>query len=271
MRGHVRRHAEKVRDDHDGDGFGEGFDEVGGSGGGEPVDKLVREFPDLRAKALDLAGQERRIDETAQPGVDRRFEFEKGVFFEFVERCEVCRGLGPAEFFAGGEVEDLASEAPVAEKGAHIFMGGKAPQTELLPVKNRASRAPLRVKRIRILHEILIPRVQGDAAFHEGEVVSAARAAQCGLIDRLRPLTHDGGVRIMFFAQLRQVCGTEVAEIDADGVDRTRLWELLLARWPGLETHRAGVRLARNGAYAEPCEIFQAGDEVALIPPVSGG
>lgn len=75
----------------------------------------------------------------------------------------------------------------------------------------------------------------------------------------------------MFFAQLRQVCGTEVAEIDADGVDRTRLWELLLARWPGLETHRAGVRLARNGAYAEPCEIFQAGDEVALIPPVSGG
>ena len=75
----------------------------------------------------------------------------------------------------------------------------------------------------------------------------------------------------MFFAQLREVAGTGVVEIDADGADSARLWELLLARWPDLETHRASVRLARNGAYAHPGEIFHAGDEVALIPPVSGG
>jgi molybdopterin converting factor small subunit len=31
------------------------------------------------------------------------------------------------------------------------------------------------------------------------------------------------------------------------------------------------VRLARNGVYAGEGEIFLEGDEVALIPPVSGG
>lgn len=38
LRGQVRRNSEKAGDDHDGDGFGEGLDEVGGTGGGELVD-----------------------------------------------------------------------------------------------------------------------------------------------------------------------------------------------------------------------------------------
>ena len=34
---------------------------------------------------------------------------------------------------------------------------------------------------------------------------------------------------------------------------------------------RSSVRLARNGEYARPDERFEPNDEVALIPPVSGG
>jgi molybdopterin converting factor small subunit len=49
------------------------------------------------------------------------------------------------------------------------------------------------------------------------------------------------------------------------------LWELLLARWPGLAAYRAQTRLARNGVYAGANEVFADSDEVALIPPVSGG
>jgi len=45
----------------------------------------------------------------------------------------------------------------------------------------------------------------------------------------------------------------------------------LVERWPALAAHRANTRLARNGAYAGESEIFGADDEVALIPPVSGG
>lgn len=78
-------------------------------------------------------------------------------------------------------------------------------------------------------------------------------------------------MRILFFAQLRLEVGVEVAELDADGVDAAGLWDLLTGRWPALAGHRGVVRLARNGSYAGPDEIFRAGDEVALIPPVSGG
>jgi molybdopterin converting factor subunit 1 len=78
-------------------------------------------------------------------------------------------------------------------------------------------------------------------------------------------------MRILFFAQLREVTGAAEAELEADGVDAVALWELLVARWPGLMVHRAQTRLARNGVYAGVNEVFAEGDEVALIPPVSGG
>lgn len=78
-------------------------------------------------------------------------------------------------------------------------------------------------------------------------------------------------MRVLFFAQLRLEVGTGAAELEADGVDAAGLWNLLIGRWPTLASHRGVVRLARNGSYAAPDEIFQAGDEVALIPPVSGG
>jgi molybdopterin synthase catalytic subunit/molybdopterin synthase sulfur carrier subunit len=78
-------------------------------------------------------------------------------------------------------------------------------------------------------------------------------------------------MKILFFAQLREATGVAVAEIDAHGVDSLSLWAILLERWPALDAHRANTRLARNGAYAGEADIFGAGDEVALIPPVSGG
>jgi molybdopterin converting factor subunit 1 len=78
-------------------------------------------------------------------------------------------------------------------------------------------------------------------------------------------------MRILFFAQLREVVGAAEAELEADGVDAGALWELLVARWPSLTAHRAQTRLARNGVYAGVDEVFAEGDEVALIPPVSGG
>ena len=87
----------------------------------------------------------------------------------------------------------------------------------------------------------------------------------------MRPWRHHAGMKVLFFAQLREAVGTREAELDADGVAAERLWELLAMNWPGLVAHRANVRLARNGVYAEAGEIFRADDEVALIPPVSGG
>ena len=78
-------------------------------------------------------------------------------------------------------------------------------------------------------------------------------------------------MRILFFAQLREVTGVEQAEIEVDSVDASSLWKSLLSMWPGLAAHQPQIRLARNGRYVESGEAFERGDEVALIPPVSGG
>jgi len=45
----------------------------------------------------------------------------------------------------------------------------------------------------------------------------------------------------------------------------------LLKHFPKLAAHRASVRIATHCEYAAPDAIFAADDEVALIPPVSGG
>lgn len=78
-------------------------------------------------------------------------------------------------------------------------------------------------------------------------------------------------MRILFFAQLREVVAADSAEIEGGGIDADALWEKLVARWPELRAHRSNTRLARNGTYAAHGEIFADDDEVALIPPVSGG
>lgn len=78
-------------------------------------------------------------------------------------------------------------------------------------------------------------------------------------------------MRILFFAQTRAATGLAEAVLEEDGVDADALWSLLIERWPGLQASRGQTRLARNGTYAGPGEVFRADDEVALIPPVSGG
>ena len=94
---------------------------------------------------------------------------------------------------------------------------------------------------------------------------------QPGLVAGFTPCGHDAAMKVLFFAQLREAAGTAEAEVVADKVDAAQLWDLLLVRWPGLASYRTETRLARNGAYAGAGEIFGPGDEVALIPPVSGG
>ena len=48
-------------------------------------------------------------------------------------------------------------------------------------------------------------------------------------------------------------------------------WRAFGDRYPALDPHRPFVRAARNGAYAEWDVALADGDEVAFLPPVSGG
>jgi molybdopterin synthase catalytic subunit len=79
-------------------------------------------------------------------------------------------------------------------------------------------------------------------------------------------------VRVRLFAQLRERAGTrEVALELPAGTTIEGAWLVVAGRYPALEGLRAALRFARNGAYADPAEALADGDELACIPPVSGG
>ena len=79
-------------------------------------------------------------------------------------------------------------------------------------------------------------------------------------------------VRARLFAVQRELAGTrEVALELSDGSTIDDAWAGLVERFPVLAPGRDFVRFARNGDYAEASTALADGDEVAFIPPVSGG
>ena len=79
-------------------------------------------------------------------------------------------------------------------------------------------------------------------------------------------------VRVRLFAIQRELAGArEVALELGDAATVADAWDGLVALHPNLAPGRASVRFARNGAYADPGTALADGDEVAMIPPVSGG
>ena len=79
-------------------------------------------------------------------------------------------------------------------------------------------------------------------------------------------------IRVRLFAIQRELAGTREVALDLpDGATVAEAWAGLVALHPRLEPGRASVRFARNGAYADASTVLSDGDEVAMIPPVSGG
>lgn len=79
-------------------------------------------------------------------------------------------------------------------------------------------------------------------------------------------------MRILFFAQLKDATKCDSIEIVFPSpVSAEGLWTELLNKFPGLAGHRSSVRLAKNFEYTDANTQFTDADEVALIPPVSGG
>jgi MoaE-MoaD fusion protein len=70
----------------------------------------------------------------------------------------------------------------------------------------------------------------------------------------------------------RELAGTreEALELPA-GATIEAAWEGIVAKHPLLAPGRPSVRFARNAAYAPATTPLEDGDEVAMIPPVSGG
>jgi sulfur-carrier protein len=77
-------------------------------------------------------------------------------------------------------------------------------------------------------------------------------------------------IRVLFFAYLRERCGVREALLDLpEGATVEDLWRALVARYDRLPAE--APRFAVNCCYVDKTHPLHDNDELALIPPVSGG
>src|SRR5487761_842579 len=79
-------------------------------------------------------------------------------------------------------------------------------------------------------------------------------------------------ITLKLFATLRERAGqTELSREFPDGATVAEIWRSMVREFPALGGHRDSVGFAVNQEYVEGDFKPRAGDESAVIPPVSGG
>ena len=79
-------------------------------------------------------------------------------------------------------------------------------------------------------------------------------------------------ILVKFFATYREITGLREARVEVPrSATVAALLDRLLAAYPGLAAHRPTMLVAVNQDFAEPGAALHPGDEVAILPPVSGG
>ena len=77
---------------------------------------------------------------------------------------------------------------------------------------------------------------------------------------------------VLFFAGARDIVGHSCLEIEIPKASTiSQLREILLARFPRLENLASRAAFAVNESFALPDKVLFENDEVAFLPPVSGG
>jgi molybdopterin converting factor subunit 1 len=79
-------------------------------------------------------------------------------------------------------------------------------------------------------------------------------------------------VRLLTFAVLREALGFDERTLQLEGGTRViDLWERLRREHRSLDRFPVPPLFAVNESYVSPETLLREGDELALIPPVSGG
>ncbi len=79
-------------------------------------------------------------------------------------------------------------------------------------------------------------------------------------------------VQVLFFGRLKEIAGLseESAELHGDA-SIASLFAQYATRYPQLLEYRSSVVASRNREFAAWATPLHTGDEVAFLPPVSGG
>jgi molybdopterin synthase sulfur carrier subunit len=79
-------------------------------------------------------------------------------------------------------------------------------------------------------------------------------------------------VKVLFFGRLKEIIGRSEESLDAAGASTIeQLFALYAARHPELTKFRPSLVASRNQEFAAWDTLLHSGDEVAFLPPVSGG
>jgi molybdopterin converting factor subunit 1 len=79
-------------------------------------------------------------------------------------------------------------------------------------------------------------------------------------------------VNVKLFARLRDIAGaSELARDLESGATVRALWRQLAEEFPELAQYERSISTALNADYARMDDPVREGDEVAFLPPVSGG
>ncbi|HEU0370311.1 MAG TPA: MoaD/ThiS family protein [Candidatus Acidoferrum sp.] len=99
-----------------------------------------------------------------------------------------------------------------------------------------------------------------------------AEHSGAGYNSRVSSISTSIRVKVLFFGRLREAAGA--AEELVDMVAGARIEELFatfVARQPELGRYRSSLVASRNREFAAWDTPLHSGDEVAFLPPVSGG
>lgn len=79
-------------------------------------------------------------------------------------------------------------------------------------------------------------------------------------------------VKVLFFGAAADRAGARQIEVPlSDQAKLAEIWPVLTYMYPDLAPMRDTLAFAVNGEYARMEDAISPGDEVAVLPPVSGG
>ena len=79
-------------------------------------------------------------------------------------------------------------------------------------------------------------------------------------------------ITVLLFAAAREAAGQGRIEIErTPGLTAAAVWDELVRRHPALAAHSASVSVAVNHRFRPRDIRLEPGDELAFLPPVSGG
>lgn len=79
-------------------------------------------------------------------------------------------------------------------------------------------------------------------------------------------------VSVRLFARLKELAGADTMTVEVpDSATVAEVWQAAIANIPALVPHGRALSCAVNATFARMTQKVSDGDDVAFLPPVSGG